>query len=104
MKRALFDRPGLWIERITPREGPSPVWNAWRPNRSQAFTDTKKLLKFAAWPRSTPTGQELREWIKSFEDVAPTEATLDIGKIKETGWGPEAHAEAEPNDNCKMVT
>jgi len=70
MKSALFTRGGLRIERITPHEGPSPVFNAWKPNRSQCFTDTKKLLKFAAWPKSTPTGMELRQWIASFEPVA----------------------------------
>ena len=69
MKSALFTRGGLRIERITPHEGPSPVWNAWKPHRAQAFTDTKKLLKFCAWPKSTPTGMELREWIASFEPV-----------------------------------
>tara|TARA_R100001443_G_scaffold109312_1_gene120541 strand:+ start:2791 stop:3060 length:270 start_codon:yes stop_codon:yes gene_type:complete len=74
MKRALFARPGLRIERITPHEGPSPVWNAWKPHRAQAFTDTKNLLRFAAWPKSTPTGIELREWIDSFETNPPKQA------------------------------
>lgn len=74
MKSALFARQGLRIERITPHEGPSPVWNAWKPHRAQAFTDTKKLLKFCAWPKSTPTGVELREWIASFETDPPKQA------------------------------
>ena len=74
MKSALFARQGLRIERITPHEGPSPVWNAWKPHRAQAFTDTKKLLKFCAWPKSTPTGVELREWIASFETNPPKQA------------------------------
>ena len=103
MKRALFSKPGISIERIEPREGPSPVWNAWKPHTAQAFTDTKALLKFAAWPKSTPTGQELREWIASFKDVAPTKAELDAARIQAEGFGPEAHQE-EPNDNTKMVT
>ncbi len=27
------------------------------------FTETEKLLKFVRWPKSTPTGKELREWL-----------------------------------------
>ena len=88
MKSALFTRPGLRIERITPHEGPTPVFNAWKPNRSQCFTDTKKLLKFAAWPRSTPTGAELREWVASFETDLPKQAEQN---------------EAEPNENTKVI-
>ena len=88
MKSALFTRPGLRIERITPHEGPTPVFNAWKPNRSQCFTDTKKLLKFAAWPKSTPTGQELREWVSSFEIDPPTKAE---------------QTEVEPNENTKVI-
>ena len=88
MKSALFTRPGLRIERITPHEGPTPVFNAWKPHRAQAFTDTKKLLKFAAWPRSTPTGQELREWVASFEIDPPTEAE---------------QTEVQPNENTKTI-
>ena len=88
MKSALFVRGGLRIERITPHEGPSPVYNAWRPNRSQCFTDTKQLLKFAAWPRSTPTGQELREWIASFEPDTPKQAEQN---------------KEEPNENTKTI-
>ena len=88
MKSALFTRGGLRIERITPHEGPSPVYNAWKPHRAQAFTDTKKLLKFCAWPKSTPTGVELREWIASFESDKP----------KQTEQNTE-----EPNENTKTI-
>ena len=61
MRREQFCKPGsILIEYQEHREGPSPVFVAWRPNSSQTFTDKKALLKFAAWPRSTPTGIELR--------------------------------------------
>ena len=88
MKSALFTRGGLRIERITPHEGPSPVYNAWKPHRAQAFTDTTKLLKFCAWPKSTPTGVELREWIASFESDKPKQI--------------EQNTE-EPNENTKTI-
>ena len=104
MKRAQFFKPGsILIERQVPREGPSPVFICWKPDTSQTFTDEKKLLKFAAWPRSTPTGLELREWLKSFTDIPVEKPEQDAAKIKAVSWGPEAH-EAEPNDNTKMIT
>ena len=104
MKRAQFFKPGsIFIERQVPREGPSPVFVAWRPNSSQTFTDEKALLKFAAWPRSTPTGLELREWLRSFDGIPLGKPELDVARIEAEGWGPEAH-QAEPNDNTKMIT
>ena len=36
---------------------------------AQTFTDEKALLKFAAYPKSTPTGVELREWLRSFDGI-----------------------------------
>ena len=104
MKRTQFFKPGsLMVEYQEPREGPSPVFVAWRPNSSQTFTDRKALLKFCAWPASTPTGRELRDWIDLQLADAPAEADLDMTRIKSEGFGPEAHTE-EPNDNTKMVT
>lgn len=73
-----FVKPGsLWVERQLHKEGPSPVFIAWRPDQSQSFTDKKALLRFARWPASTPTGTEFREWLASFEkpvipDAVPT--------------------------------
>ena len=104
MKRAQFFKPGsVLIERQVPREGPSPVFIAWKPGTSQTFTDKKALLKFAAWPKSTPTGLELREWLNSFPDIAIEKPELDTARIAAEGFGPEAFAE-EPNDNTKMIT
>lgn len=103
MRPARFSKPGsLFIERQLPREGPSPVFIAWRPNTSQGFTDEKALLKFAAWPKSTPTGLELRQWLRSFDDETGKTPELDAAKIKAEGWGPEVH-EPEPNDNTRTV-
>ena len=68
------------------------------------FTDTKALLKFVRWPKGTPTGQALRDWLASFEqkEEAPT-PKLDMAKIKTEGFGPEAHDD-DPTANTKMVT
>ena len=86
MKPAIFHVPGsVRIERQRHKEGPPVVFIAWKPNCSQSFTDTKALLRFAAWPRSTVTGQELRAWLESFdavldkvEEVNPTADTKQI--------------------------
>ena len=76
MRSQQFNRPGsLQIERQIHREGPRIVWVCWKPNSAMSFTDTKALLAFAGWPKSTPTGQELRAWIDSV-DTADTDATV----------------------------
>ena len=78
MKRAQFCKPGsLIVEYQEHREGPTPVWVAWKPGISQSFTDTKALLKFAAWPKSTPTGVELREWIEAQKCVVVEQSESD---------------------------
>ena len=103
MKRAQFCIPGsLIIEYQEHREGPSPVFVAWKPSTAQSFTDRSSLLKFCAWPASTPTGKELREWIDQQLSNAPAEGQLDMDKIKAEGFGPEAHD--DPTSNTKMVT
>ena len=100
MKTDLFHIPGsLRVERIKMREGPTPVFICWKPGISQTFVERKALLKFAAWPKSTPTGVKLREWLDSLEDAI--EPASSDGVVEQS-WGPEAH-EAEPNDKTKMV-
>ena len=107
MKRAQFFKPGsILIERQVPREGPSPVFTAWImqcSHTAQTFTDEKALLKFAAYPKSTPTGVELREWLRSFDGVAIEKPELDAARIAKEGFGPEAHDD-DPTANTKMVT
>ena len=104
MKRLQFYIPGsVFIEYQTRTEGPSPVWVCWKPGRSQGFTDTKALLKFAGWPKSTPTGMALREWLANLPlDIRAAKAEKDAAKLKETSWGPEVHE--EPNNNTRTIT
>ena len=99
-----FTRGALRVERQTPREGPSPVYVAWKPHTAATFTNEKALLKFAAWPKSTPTGAALRDWLVKFQGATPTEAKLDVARMKAEGFGPEAHDEPDPTTNTKMVT
>ena len=63
-------------------------------NSARPFTDPKAILKWVKWPKGTPTGDALREWLASFDKKpeAPT-PELDMAKIKAEGFGPEAHDE-----------
>ena len=102
MKRSQFLKPGsLLIEYQEHRRTVARIRGV-APKTAQSFTDRSSLLKFCAWPASTPTGRELRDWIDLQLANAPTEAELDMGRIKSEGFGPEAHTE-EPNDNTKWL-
>tara|TARA_Y100000004_G_scaffold183778_1_gene232004 strand:- start:85 stop:402 length:318 start_codon:yes stop_codon:yes gene_type:complete len=105
MKPDYFTASGLYIERRRNREGPVVTYTIWKPNTSRIFTDTKAALKFIAWPASTPTGEAIREWFKSFEpkDQGATLLPRPVKRIAAEGFGPENH-EPEPDDNTKMVT
>lgn len=108
MSRDRFEvRDALWLERQWDR------WNGeafvcWKPNVSMLFTDRKALLKFIGWPRKTPTGDAIREWLDGFDDGTPVVAeqqqtSLDPD-IQATGFGPECHLdEGDPNFQTRTV-
>lgn len=118
MKADSFIRPGLQIYRHRNREGIPITYTAWKPHTSRLFSDDerKQMLKFIAWPASTPTGQEIREWLKSFDE--PEKPALELQQqlvpkpekqevvITPGSWGPEAHADDDddPTAQTKMVT
>jgi len=107
MKIDQFDAPGLRISRTY------DAWNgayyiAWKPDVSMWFQDRKAMLKFVSWPPKTPTGDRLREWLKSFESDAPTKGQPIAEKLSEevlkTGFGPECHLdETDPNFQTRTV-
>ena len=69
MKPDQFHVPNaLFIERSLHKDGPSPLYVAWKPHTSRMFYNKASLLKFCAWPKSLPTGQALRDWLDSFDD------------------------------------
>ena len=69
MKPEQFHVPNaLFIERSLHKDGPSPLYVAWKPHTSRMFYNKTSLLKFCAWPKSLPTGQALRDWLDSFDD------------------------------------
>ena len=49
------------------------------------FSDQKEVLKFICWPKGTPTGDSVREWLAGFDDE------------------PEAHDD-DPTVETKTVT
>ena len=72
---------------------------------ARPFTDPKAILKWVKWPKSTPTGDALREWLASFDEQPQTPAPeINLAeRIKVEGFGPEAHDD-DPTANTKMVT
>jgi hypothetical protein len=87
---------GLRIERRHDR------WNgtsymAWRPHVSMLFTDTKELLRFIAWPKKTPTGDALREWLNA--STAEPEP-LPAAEPEASGFGPDPD---DPNYQIRTV-
>lgn len=108
MRSERFTVPGaLILERQYDR------WNGelficWKPNRSQGFRDRKALLKFIGWPKKTPTGDAIREWLDGFVDHAsppddPQTQAL-TPEHQATGFGPECHLdENDPNFQTRTV-
>lgn len=78
----------LWIERHIRREGPPVVYTVMSGNASRPFTDTKEILRWVKWPKNTPTGDALRDWLASF-DSKPTALATE----------PE-----DPTADTKMIT
>lgn len=108
MKADTFKAPGLMVVRQWDR------WNgalfiAWKPSVSMVFRERKQLLKFVSWPAKTPTGDQFREWLKSFDvnetlvdDPQPSLVLTD--ELLATGFGPECHLdETDPNYQTKTV-
>ena len=55
-----------------------------------SFTDTKKLLAFIRWPKSTPTGQQIREWLASFDKKPKAaEPKLSPAEVQTTDFWPQ---------------
>ena len=67
MKSERFTAGELFIERTRHREGPPLVYTVLSGRTAMLFTDTKKILRFIKWPKGTPTGDSLREWLASFD-------------------------------------
>ncbi len=92
MKSERFVAGQLWIERKKNREGPPISYTVLKGFSSMGFTEKSEVLKFIRWPKGTPTGDSVREWLASFDDSTDAPApALDMGQIAKEGFGPEAH-------------
>lgn len=104
MKSERFTAGSLFIERTRMREGPPVVYICKSGYTSKSFTDTKQLLAFIRWPKSTPTGALIREWLASFDKKQEAPAPeLDMAKVQREGFGPEAHDLEDPVAGTKMI-
>lgn len=93
MKREVFEAKGLRIE--TSRDWNGRWFIAWKPHVSQAFRETKTLLRWVAWPVKTPTGDSLRSWLASLaaadDEREASRAEPAREEVLATGFGPECH-------------
>lgn len=84
---------GIW--RIRQKEGPPHVFMLHRVDKAytEYHVEKKTLLKAVEWPKSTPTGQAIRDWLDTFDEAepAPPEPDKFQEQIKAEGFGPEAH-------------
>ena len=107
-KRDAFVANGLRIE--TWRDFDGRVFICWKPDVSIYCRTRKEVLKFAAWPIKTPTGDALRSQLDSWEamDAAkekPANLEQDRALLKETGFDPLHHLdESDPQFQTRMIT
>ena len=89
MKSERFTAGQLWIERNRRREGPPVVYTVCAGKTARPFTDHKAIFKWVKWPKGTPTGDALREWLafvlskikaEGPHDEDPTAPELDMAK------------------------
>ncbi len=50
----------------------------------------KDVLKAVKWPKYTPTGAALREWLETIEDNTQQEGEIPLAKMNSEGFGPDA--------------
>lgn len=100
---------GIW--RLRQREGPPICYIVHRMDlkSTRQFHNAENALKYVNWPKSTPTGQLIRDWFNQFteDDIKAVAKPLDDfhQKIQVEGFGPEAHeSEENPVAHTKMVT
>jgi len=103
MKSERFVAGQLWIERKKNREGPPISYTVLKGVSSMGFTDKTEVLRFIRWPKGTPTGDAVREWLAGFDDSAEAFVPgLDIAQVAKEGFGPEAHDE-DPTAETRTV-
>jgi len=89
-------------------------WNGrwfvgYRRGSSMGFTCPVALRKWLGLPLKTPSREAFDAWIATLEEAdavkaKPPSVEQDQQLLKETGWGPETHAdEQDPALTTKMI-
>jgi hypothetical protein len=102
-KRETFEAGGLRI--TTWREINGRSFVCWRPSVSIYCQSAQEVLRFAAWPAKTPTGDSLRSWLASLgaADQQKGASVAPVGDANVEGsWDPQAHD--VDNDATRMIT
>ena len=103
-KRDAFVAKGLRIETWLSFDG--RVYTCWKPDVSIYCRTRKEVLKFAAWPVKTPTGDSLRATLDQWEalDREKREKVAEpVGDANVEGsFDPLAHD--VDNENTRMIT
>lgn len=103
-KRDAFVAKGLRIESWRDFDG--RVFVCWKPDVSIYCRTRKDVIRFAAWPVKTPTGDALRAQLDSWEAMdrerkGAIETPVGDANV-EGSFDPLAHD--VDNDNTKMIT
>ena len=71
---------GLYIEhRTNKKEGPRAYYVVRNCHKAMLFTNKTAVIKWVKWPKSTPTGVLLREWLDEWELVdSPAPAVTEV--------------------------
>lgn len=89
MKPVRFVQGGIWIEHQ--RGG---HFLAYSRGSSLFLSSHKDLLRWANWPKGTPTRMALDEWLAALPIKAPEADDTELaGRIKAEGFGPEVFDE-----------
>ena len=98
MKPVRFIQGGLWIE--YQRGG---HFLAYSKGSSLFLSSRKDLLRWANWPKGTPTRLALDEWLAALPAEAPEADETELAdRIKAEGFGPEAFDE-DPTANTRTI-
>ena len=79
----------LLITYRRPREGP-PSFLVYVPHASFICLTRQDVLKAVKWPKFTPTGAALREWLETIEVNTPQDSEIEPVKMNAEGFGPDA--------------
>ena len=84
----------LWITYRKPREGP-PSFLVYVPPASFICMTGSDVLKAVKWPKYTPTGTALREWLETIEVNTPQDSEIEPAKMNTEGFGTDAPREPD---------